>query len=226
MDMVTYVTVVFTTDGKKKWDLKYHGDRLDTYYKPIHWSKDERFLFVGLRYEMSGFFNDFYDGSAAYKFDLESGKLTEILNGCDFCLFAMTMTPDDRYLLMIQQVNPEEGTPLVLGYHDQEIADYREVDLGTKYFSGGGFVWSPDGENVLFQVIQWKGDYQYSYSFIRHNIRTRSSTTILTRFDRVLNDGVWGENDIVEYVDGDMNTWLLDMKTFKISQKPVATPTP
>ena len=48
-----------------------------------------------------------------------------------------------------------DQSPVILNIRDMQTGIEQSLEFDPKYNTGGGFVWSPDGEQLVFSVTQY-----------------------------------------------------------------------
>lgn len=55
-----------------------------------------------------------------------------------------------------------DKSPVILIIRDMQTGDEQSFEFDPKYNTGGGFVWSPDGQKLIFSVTQFDTNtYEY-----------------------------------------------------------------
>lgn len=191
-------TVFVRLDEKRIWFLNADdliGYETDFFFVQVfHWSSDGNYAYWGADPHTDGFWEPFHKATNLFRLRLESGEITKVLpsgtNPSEF--FAFGFSPDDETLVYIETDN----SPVVLRFLDLETGNLQEeVVFTSKYNTGGGFVWSPDGQKFVFSVAQFDEtvrDYLAVSIFLWDQVE--SAATLLV-------EDFWEFLEPVEWVD-------------------------
>ena len=151
-----YKLVVIHPISQSRWDVNVDElgipegeDDPSNQLFPIHWTKDEQYLYFS-----AGFVTDpgflFSNGVGLYRLDLTSGDVVRIVGGQmvasrNETQFAFSISPDDHLLYYVQHHEP-------IGIRILKLDNGDEVfyPLDSIFHRAGRFIWSPDGNSLIF----------------------------------------------------------------------------
>ena len=143
-------------DESKVWRLSSDsliGPYSEHFINLAHWLKDGAYAYIVAEPHLDGFWELFHQGEVLYRIQLESGYISEVLpkatDGYNF--YAYTFSPDGETLAYIVTAK----SPVVLTLRDLQTGDEQKIRFDPKYNTGGGYVWSPDGQKMVFSVAQF-----------------------------------------------------------------------
>ncbi len=148
--------IIIKTDRTKEWNLSSElliGPYTGHFVHTAHWSIDGKYVYVDVNPHTDGYWEPFHQGMVLYRVNLETGQVHEILpqGKQDVIFYSYGFSPDDSQLAYIVT----DKSPVVLKLRDLETTAERSFEFDTKYDTGGGFVWSPDGQKLVFSVTQF-----------------------------------------------------------------------
>lgn len=173
-------TKFFRLGGNTLWDVPFYENFgvqygvSDGNLQIFHWSKDGRFVYLVPYFccadsPQDAFFNYFNKGSALYRLDLQTGRVTITLRpNSIWAGYAIKFSPNDKYLAYIDGEGYGE-----LSIYTLQTGETHQVTFDG--FFGGAFDWSPDSKKVAIVAAKtWcrpgscdsSEDYQYSYYLI------------------------------------------------------------
>jgi len=125
-----------------------------------HWSNDGAYAYIGFNPHTDGYWEPFHQGIVLYRLNLETGQISEVLPlvRSNWRFYSFTFSPNDRRLAYIVT----DKSPVILIIRDMQTGDEQSFEFDPKYNTGGGFVWSPDGQKLIFSVTQFDTNtYEY-----------------------------------------------------------------
>ncbi|HEX9388277.1 MAG TPA: hypothetical protein VF918_18270 [Anaerolineales bacterium] len=154
---------VVRVDETKKWEVS--ADALINPYTEYfiglnHWSNDGVYAYVSSDPHTDGYWEPFHQGIVLYRLNLETGQINEVLplGKSDWIFYSFSFSPDDKILAYIVT----DQSPVILNLRDIQSGDEQSFELDPKYNTGGGFVWSPDSQKLVFSITQFNtSTYEY-----------------------------------------------------------------
>jgi len=154
---------VVHADETKKWEVS--SDTLINPYTEYfigvnHWSNDGAYAYVSFDPHTDGYWEPFHQGIVLYRLNLETGQISEVLplGKSDWIFYSFSFSPDDTILAYIVT----DQSPVILNLRDIQSGDEQSFDIDPKYNTGGGFVWSPDSQKLVFSITQFDTNtYEY-----------------------------------------------------------------
>lgn len=148
--------IIIKTDRTKEWNLSSEsliGPYTSHFVHTAHWSIDGKYVYVDVNPHTDGYWEPFHQGMVLYRVNLETGQVREVLpqGKQDWIFYSYGFSPDDSQLAYIVT----DKSPVVLKLRDLENSAERSFEFDTKYNTGGGFVWSSDGQKLVFSVTQF-----------------------------------------------------------------------
>jgi len=125
-----------------------------------HWSNDGAYAYIGFNPHTDGYWEPFHQGIVLYRLNLETGQISEVLPlvRSNWRFYSFAFSPNDRRLAYIVT----DKSPVILIIRDMQTGDEQSFEFDPKYNTGGGFVWSPDGQKLIFSVTQFDTNtYEY-----------------------------------------------------------------
>ena len=139
-------------DESKVWRLSSEsliGPYSEYFINLAHWSKGGAYAYIVANPHTDGYWEPFHQGVVLYRIQLGSGQISEVLPEGPF--YAYTFSPDGETLAYIVT----DESPVVLTLRDLHTGDEQKIAFDPKYNTGGGYVWSPDGQKMVFSVAQF-----------------------------------------------------------------------
>lgn len=199
VDFGTRYTQVTKNDLSQTWIIR-HGDydglvidRPDALLYPYRWTRGGKYVYLypGYYPGPSGFATSAYFVNAGayqvlYRLNLETGDFETILPRRDGVYYALSLSPDDQFL--IYTVTNEPGILHVLNMIDGSA---RHITLDAGAFVTGRFAWRPDSAKVVFasgyeKVSQDWSDNVSAASIYVLSIKTMHAQLILSKDPRIL----------------------------------------
>jgi len=150
-------------DETQKWELSSDsliGPYTEHFIGVDHWSKDGAYAYVSLNPHTDGYWEPFHKGIVLYRLNLETGQVSEVLplGKSDTLYYSFAFSPNDRRLAYIVT----DQSPVILNIRDMPTGEEQSFEFDPKYNTGGGFVWSPDSQKLVFSVTQFDTNtYEY-----------------------------------------------------------------
>ena len=154
---------IVSMDETRKWEVS--SDTLINPYTEYfggvnHWSNDGAYAYISFDPHTDGYWEPFHHGIVLYRLDLQTGQISEVLplGKSDWVFYAFAFSPNDRRLAYIVT----DKSPVILNIRDLPTGDEQSFEFDLKYNTGGGFVWSPDSQKLVFSITQFDtSTYEY-----------------------------------------------------------------
>ena len=150
-----YSIIIIRMDGTKEWGLS--SDSLIAPYTEhfvylSHWSIDGAYAYVVANPHTDGYWEFFHQGFVLYRLTLETGQVSEVLPlvKSNWRFYSFAFSPNDRRLAYIVT----DKSPVILNIRDMQTGDEQSFEFDPKYNTGGGFLWSPDSQKLIFSITQ------------------------------------------------------------------------
>ena len=186
--------IVIRMDGTKEWSLSSDsliGPYTDHFVNVAHWSNDGKYVYVSVNPHTDGYWEPFHQGFALYRLNLESGQIGETLplDENDWKYYSLSFSPNDSWLAYIMT----DQSPVILNIRDVQTGIDQSIEFDPKYNSGGGFVWSPDGQKLVFSITQYDPNIPglVATSVIMWDSETSNITTLIKDNEEVLVPVEW-----------------------------------
>ena len=181
---------------------------------PIQWTKDSRYLFYNLNYQVDGLIA-FYEGAGLYQFDVETGVSKEIIAArvgrWDQNFAISSIAPDETFLIYILQ---EEDT-WVLTVYDiaNETREKHKLDE-----AGGSFLWAKDQSYVLFSSCTVNSYTDIACSIKKFEFATSEISTVMPAVNYLVDIDKWVNNQKIlwHFRGGDYYTFDLQSGESKL----------
>lgn len=157
------VMKIVKVDESKVWDVSSGGlvDRYTDHFVSVsHWSNDGTYVYVQVNPHTDGYWEPFHQGIVVYRLTLETGEVSEVLPPVrgNWRYYSFAFSPNDRRLAYIVT----DQSPVILKIRDMQTGIEQSLEFDLKYNTGGGFIWSPDAQKLVFSVTQFDTtNYQY-----------------------------------------------------------------
>ena len=157
------VLKIVKIDESKVWDVSSSGlvDRYTDHFVNVsHWSNDGTYVYVQVNPHTDGYWEPFHQGIVLYRLTLETGQVSEVLSlvRSNWRYYSFAFSPNDRRLAYIVT----DQSPVILNIRDMQTGIEQSLEFDPKYNTGGGFIWSPDGQKLVFSVTQFDtANYEY-----------------------------------------------------------------
>lgn len=193
---------VVRTDEKKEWELPYESlfgpySSAALFIGMPHWSVDGLYVYVSANPHTDGYWEPFHSASVLYRFNLETGQVSEVLPaGKDSTIYySFAFAPDDSMLAYIET----DTSPVVLVLRNLETGAEKKIEFDPKYNTGGGFLWTPDGQKLVFSVTQFdRNTFEYVATLILLWDRTTGEPVhLISDYQDFLEPIAWAEENKV-----------------------------
>lgn len=146
----------------------------------LHWSQDDNYVYITVFPQMDGGGGfAFFETTALYRLDLNSGKITETLSAGK-SYYSLGISPNDRWLAYFDLV----AEPLSLIIHDFQTGNDETIIIDSSYNTGGKFAWSESSKLLAFSVATYDDmTDEYFVSVLVWDTNKKIFTTIINRFD-------------------------------------------
>lgn len=191
-------TVEFVkTDETKIWEAS--ADTLinpggDYFIGIDHWSNDGAYVYIDFDPHTDGYWEPYHQGIVLYRLDLETGQISEVLPlvRSNWRFYSYALSPDDSTLAYIVA----DQSPVVLNIRDLQTGRETTFEFDPKYNTGGGFSWSPDGQELVFSVTQYeqKNDEYLATSILLFDKDSLQVTELLKDYPGKLQVTAWSED--------------------------------
>ncbi|MEW5872980.1 MAG: hypothetical protein AB1894_27215 [Chloroflexota bacterium] len=199
VDFGTRYTQVTRNDLSQTWIIRhgdYHGlviDRPDALLYPYRWTRDGKYVYLypGFYpgpdgFATSAYFVNFDAYQVLYRLNLETGDLEKILPRRDGVYYALSLSPDDQFLIYTDTSEP--GLLHVLNMLDGSA---RHITLDAGAFVTGRFAWRSDSAKVVFASGYEKvgddwNDNVSAASIYALSVKTMHAQLILSKDPRIL----------------------------------------
>ena len=150
-----YSIIITRIDGTKEWSLSSNslfGPYTEHFVHISHWSKDGAYAYARVDPHTDGYWEPFHQGMVLYRLNLETGQISEVLplGKNDRIYYSFSFSPNDGRLAYIMT----DQSPVMLYLRDMQTGDEQSFEFDPKYNTGGGFLWSPDGQKLVFSIAQ------------------------------------------------------------------------
>ena len=212
-------------DEAKEWELPYESmfgpySSAALFIEIPHWSRDGAYVYVGANPHTDGYWEPFHSVSVLHRFNLETGQITDILfaGKDDNVYYSFAFSPDDTILAYIVT----DQSPVILNLRDTQSGDKQSFEFDSKYNTGGGLVWSPDSQKLVFSITQFDTSaYEYiATSIILWNKEKPDTTALIKDYERILVPIEWLDETriILQVLYEDDTKFEFDMIKGKLKQ--------
>jgi len=191
-----YSLIIISGDGKIEWDMSSASlvaPHTKHFVSLAHWSNDGGYAYIVVDPHTDGYWEPFHQGIVLYRLDLKTGHISETLpqGKSDWIFYSFAFSPNDRRLAYIVT----DQSPVTLKIRDLQTGIEESFDFDPKYNTGGGFVWSPDSQQLVFSVTQFDtGAYEYiATSIILWNRDPSELTTVIKDFSGRMSVTEWAD---------------------------------
>ncbi|NJC94976.1 MAG: hypothetical protein C3F07_19435 [Anaerolineales bacterium] len=197
----SYETIVFVRDDESThWELSSDtliNSYVEYFVNLIHWSNDGNYVYASFDPHTDGYWEPFHHGIVLYRLDLGTGQISEVLllSKSDWIFYSLAFSPNDRRLAYIVT----DKSPVVLNIRDMQTGDEQSFEFDSKYNTGGGFLWAPDSQSVVFSIAQYDtsiGDY-IATSIVLCELKRPACTTLSTDHKEVLVPVEWVNDSFI-----------------------------
>lgn len=145
-----------------------------------HWSQDNNYVYITVFPQMDGGGGfAFFEATALYRLDLNSGKIKETLSvGKSY--YSLEISPNDRWLAYFDLF----AKPLSLIIHDFQTGNDETIIIASSYNTGGEFAWSENSKLLAFSAATYDDiTDEYLVSVLVWDTDKKIFKTIIDRFD-------------------------------------------
>lgn len=169
----------------------------------LHWSSRQPAVYVTHRGVPDGCGSQLINGSDLLRVDLRTGQVEVLLPPVTY---ALALSPDEKTAVTV-----DHRDMLGLVFHDLASGETRHLPLDVTYGEVGGFVWSPDGEQLLFARATTPATCEANYDIVLVNVESLVLTTVVGDDDRGLIPAEWEESGTPVLRDRDGQRWQLHL---------------
>ena len=187
-------------DETRKWEVS--SDTLINPYTEYfggvnHWSNDGAYAYIDFDPHTDGYWEPYHQGIVLYRLNLETGQISEVLplGKSDWIFYSFAFSPNDRRLAYIVT----DKSPVILNVRDMQTGEEQSFEFDPKYNTGGGFLWSPDSQSVVFSITQYDTNiHEYiATSIVLCEPKRPACTTLLTDHKEVLVPVEWVNDSFI-----------------------------
>ncbi len=218
---------VITTDGKILWSISYENKlgALEPGWHPFYWSLDAKHIYFTCYHgpddgSTKFFGNEQIDGDCVYRFDVDTGGLTELIPEILPGYYAFTMSPDGNQLVYTNQ------TEIPVKIRSLDLRNLSEQVLLTadeKVLEIGDFGWSPDMDKIIFTTLEIPDNKKRVYSIFMLDLKSLRTHVVISNFDKRLGFESWDQQGHILYRDSSRAVWELNLESKMLM--PLAVPT-
>jgi hypothetical protein len=189
-------------DEKKEWEMPYES-LFGPYYSAAlfiefaHWSIDGMYAYVSANPHTDGYWEPFHQAYVLYRFNLGTGQISEVLpvGKNDRIYYSFAFAPDDSILAYIET----DKSPVTLTLHNRQTNTEQLIEFDPKYNTGGGFVWSPDSQKLVFSITQFDlSTHEYvATSIVLWDILESDPVVLIGNFQDFIEPIEWVEENKV-----------------------------
>ena len=228
---------IITADGNILWPISYENKlgAFEPAWHPFYWSTDEKYIYFTCYHgpddgSTKFFGNDLKDGDCVYRFDIETGKLVELIPEILPGYYAFTISPDGNQLLYSNQTE----TPVKLKSLDLNTQTEKTLFTADEKFAEiGSFGWSPKMDKLVFVAMKiTAGETNRFYTIFMLDLKSLSAKIIAENLTERLRFDSWNEQQILfrdsyhESVYQEYAIWVLNLESQVLSPLATATPKP
>ena len=142
-----------------------------------HWSNDGTYVYIDFDPHTDGYWEPFHQGIVLYRLALETGSINEVLplDKSNWNFYSFAFSPNDRRLAYIVT----DKSPAILNIRDIQTGVEQSFKFDPKYNTGGGFVWSPDSQKLVFSVGLYLGNDEFVTSIFLWDKDTSEVTELI-----------------------------------------------
>ncbi len=174
VDAVTIIHI----DETKEWNLSSEtlmGPYTEHFIDVSYWSNDGIYAYISANPHTDGYWEPFHEATTLFRLNLETGQVSEVLKGN---YYSFSFSPNDRRLAYIVT----DKSPVTLNIRDMQTGVEQSFEFEPKYNTGGGFVWSPDSQKLVFTITQFDTSiYEYIATSIVLWDKEKPDTTVLVK---------------------------------------------
>jgi hypothetical protein len=226
-------------NGQVMWSFAYDKSKFgsnnylsEAYYEPYYWSGDGKYIYVKIYHGTESgavkyWGNVFGAVKGLVRFDVDTGKMSEILKENLEGGYTFVISPDEKGIVYTNQ----SETPLVLRWRD--LLGNKEKTLlafDKQIYDVGSFGWSPNMDRLIFSTLRIQNSDQtpqdFLFDFFVMDLEDLHPHMVLQRPEDWLNFEYWDQQDGIFYTDWQNTVWRLDLNTKTLSAIGTATPNP
>jgi hypothetical protein len=174
------VIKIVAIDESKIWDVS--SSELiypysEHFVSVFHWSNDGLYVYAFVNPHTDGYWEPFHQGIVLYRLTLQTGQFSEVLplGKGDWVFYAFSFSPNDRRLAYIVT----DKSPAILNVRDMQSGVEQSYTFDGTYNTGGGFLWSPDSQNLVFSITQYDPN-NHKYIATSIGLWNREKSNIVT----------------------------------------------
>ena len=219
---------ILKSDGTLLWTFSYDNkfEVSEPGAHPFHWSNNGKHIYITCHHgphDSSNKFrgSHFKDGDCVFRFDVDTGEVTEIIPDMYPGYYAFAISPDDQQLVYANQ----NETPVKIKLLDLGTLKEKVIFTADEtVLEAGSFGWSPNMDRLIFSTL----DIKDANSIFMLDVRSLEIEAIVNNFDKWLNFEEWDGKDQVYYRDtyGTLVELNLVNTTFASGAVPTLTPSP
>lgn len=179
----------------------------------LQWSSRQPTVYVTHRARPEGCGSPFINGSGLLRVDLRTGQVAELLSPSTYVL---ALSPGGT-----KAITADYGDTPGLVFHDLATGETRHLPLDVTYGEVGGFVWSPDGRQLLLARATTPPTCEANYDIVLVNVESLALTTIIQDDERGLIPAEWAVPDTPVLQGRDGQRWQLHLDSGQL--EPVAS---
>ena len=217
------VIKIINLDESKVWDVS--SSQLiypysDHFVHVVHWSNDDIYVYVTLNPHTDGYWEPFHQGIVLYRLTLQTGQFSEVLPlaKSDWVYYAFSFSPNDRRLAYIVT----DKSPTILNVRDMQTGVEQSYQFGSTYNSGGGFLWSPDSQELIFSITNYETSIQeyVATSIVLWNREKSNVVTLVKDGPEVLVPVDWINETkvLLQVLNEDDRKFELDVESNELNQ--------
>ncbi len=218
---------VLTADGKTLWSISYENKlgAFEPGWHPFYWSPDEKYVYFTCYHgpddgSTKFFGNALKDGDCIYRFDVETGKLVELISEIMPGYYAFAISPDGSQLVYANQTE----TPVKIKLLDLNNFDERVLfTADEKILEMGSFGWSPKLDKIIFTTLEIPEDKKRAYSIFMLDLKSLKTELLINDFNEWLGLKSWDEQGRIYFRDTYRAVWELNLESKMLT--PLAIPT-
>jgi hypothetical protein len=221
---------ILNADGMVLWSFTYDNKFgvLEPGWNPFYWSRDGKYIYFtcyhGPDDSSTKFFgNAFTDGDCVFRFDVDTGKMIEVLPDIQPGYYAFSISPDENLLVYANQTE----TPVKLKLLDLNTNTERVLLTGDKIILEiGSFGWSPKMDKLIFSTLEILDDEKREYSIFMLDLKSLRTRILVENFGEWLAFKSWNEQGQIFYRDSNHGIWQFNLDSQALSLIATKTPWP
>lgn len=228
---------ILNADGTIIWSFSYDDKKFgkdkaallsEAGYSPFYWSQDGKYIYITCFHgnddgSTKYIGNTFIDGDGVFRFDVDTGKMIEIIPEILPGYYAFSISPDGNQLVYANQTETPVKIKLLDLSNNQEkvllTADEKILEIGS-------FGWSPKKDKLLFTTLELLDEQKRIYSIFVLDLNSVTTQSVVENIDQRLDFESWNERGQILYNDMYHTGWQLDLESKSLSRIATATPIP